>query len=61
MNPKYSKMFEQVSLPSGITLKNRIVLAPMTHMSSNSDGTVSDAELAYYARRTGERGCRLQQ
>lgn len=56
MNPKYSKMFEQVSLPSGITLKNRIVLAPMTHMSSNSDGTVSDAELAYYARRTGGAG-----
>lgn len=28
----------------------------MTHMSSNSDGTVSDAELAYYARRTGGAG-----
>lgn len=56
MNPKYSPMFEQVSLPSGITLKNRIVLAPMTHMSSNPDGTVSDAELAYYARRTGGAG-----
>ena len=28
----------------------------MTHMSSNPDGTVSDAELAYYARRTGGAG-----
>ncbi|WP_145147099.1 NADH-dependent flavin oxidoreductase [Paenibacillus xylanexedens] len=56
MNPKFNQMFEQVSLPTGITLKNRIVLAPMTHMSSNADGTISDAELAYYARRTGGAG-----
>lgn len=56
MNPKYAPLFESVALPNGITLKNRIVLAPMTHMSSNPDGTVSDAELEYYARRTGGAG-----
>ncbi|MCM3782753.1 NADH-dependent flavin oxidoreductase [Neobacillus mesonae] len=53
MNTKYSPILEKVSLPNGITLKNRIVMAPMTHSSSNEDGTVSDAELAYYARRSG--------
>ncbi|WP_339277696.1 NADH-dependent flavin oxidoreductase [Paenibacillus sp. FSL W8-0426] len=56
MNPKYAPLFESVALPNGITLKNRIVLAPMTHMSSNPDGTVSNAELEYYARRTGGAG-----
>lgn len=56
MNPQYAPLFESVALPNGTTLKNRIVLAPMTHMSSNPDGTVSDAELEYYARRTGGAG-----
>lgn len=53
MNSKYSPLFEQVTLPSGTILKNKIMMAPMTHWSSNSDGTVSESELAYYARRSG--------
>ncbi|MGO0058813.1 NADH-dependent flavin oxidoreductase [Brevibacillus fluminis] len=52
MNPKYSPFFESLTLKSGIALKNRIVLAPMTTISGNEDGTVSDAELRYYARRS---------
>ncbi|SET25488.1 NADH-dependent flavin oxidoreductase [Paenibacillus sp. NFR01] len=56
MNPKYSSILENVPLPNGVSLKNRIVMAPMTHFSSNGDGTVSDAELAYYARRSGGAG-----
>ncbi|MET3291509.1 UNVERIFIED_CONTAM: 2,4-dienoyl-CoA reductase-like NADH-dependent reductase (Old Yellow Enzyme family) [Brevibacillus sp. OAP136] len=52
MNPKYSPFFESLTLKSGIPLKNRIVLAPMTTLSGNEDGTVSDAELRYYARRS---------
>lgn len=40
------------TLPNGIELKNRIVMAPMTNFSSNPDGTVSDAEVDYYARRS---------
>jgi 2,4-dienoyl-CoA reductase-like NADH-dependent reductase (Old Yellow Enzyme family) len=31
-------------------------MAPMTHSSSNADGTVSEAELRYYARRAGSVG-----
>lgn len=53
MNPKYQPLFNTFTLKSGIELKNRIVMAPMTNMSSNEDGTVSDAELEYYARRSG--------
>ncbi|WP_211745747.1 NADH-dependent flavin oxidoreductase [Paenibacillus sp. Marseille-Q4541] len=53
MNSKYNPLFEQVTLPNGMILKNKIMMAPMTHSSSNNNGTVSDAELAYYARRSG--------
>lgn len=52
MNPKYKALFEPFTLNDGIELKNRIVLAPMTHSSSNPDETISDAELEYYASRT---------
>lgn len=53
MNPKYKPLFDDFHLPSGVQLKNRIVMAPMTNYSSNPDGTVSDAEVNYYARRSG--------
>ncbi|RUL52242.1 NADH-dependent flavin oxidoreductase [Lysinibacillus antri] len=57
MNPKYENLFSTFTLPNGITLKNRIVMAPMTHYSSNpDDGTVTDAELQYYAHRSKEVG-----
>lgn len=52
MKSQDALLFEEFSLKSGIALKNRIVMAPMTHCSSNEDGTVSDEELAYYARRS---------
>ncbi|OXM87713.1 NADH-dependent flavin oxidoreductase [Paenibacillus rigui] len=56
MNAKYSSLLESLTLHNGIVLKNRIVMAPMTHCSSNPDGTVSDAELDYYARRSAGAG-----
>lgn len=51
MNSKYQGFFQPLSFKSGIDLKNRIVMAPMTNFSSNEDGTVSDAEVAYYSHR----------
>ncbi|WP_138416686.1 NADH-dependent flavin oxidoreductase [Aquibacillus sediminis] len=45
-------LFSSYTFSNGVTLKNRMVMAPMTNFSSNPDGTVSDAELAYYARRS---------
>ncbi|CAM4246998.1 2,4-dienoyl-CoA reductase-like NADH-dependent reductase (Old Yellow Enzyme family) [Paenibacillus endophyticus] len=53
MKQSYMPLFEKVSLKSGVQLKNRIIMAPMTNFSSNEDGTVSEAELAYYGRRSG--------
>ena len=52
MNSKYLALFEPITLRSGIQLHNRVVMAPMTTFSANQDDTVSDAELAYYRRRS---------
>jgi len=52
MNPNYQDLFSPFTFENGIELKNRLVMAPMTHYSSNPDGTVTDEELTYYARRS---------
>ncbi|QXE02058.1 NADH-dependent flavin oxidoreductase [Terribacillus sp. DMT04] len=56
MNEKYAPLFEDLTLPNGVTLKNRFVLAPMTHYASNPDGTISDQELSYIAPRSKDIG-----
>jgi 2,4-dienoyl-CoA reductase-like NADH-dependent reductase (Old Yellow Enzyme family) len=48
----YDALFAPYTLPCGMQLQNRLALAPMTHWSSNADGSVSDAELAYYRERS---------
>ena len=52
MNSNNQLMLSPFTLPNGVELKNRIVMAPMTNFSSNPDGTVSDSEVSYYARRS---------
>ncbi|MBS8266749.1 NADH-dependent flavin oxidoreductase [Mesobacillus boroniphilus] len=52
MNEKYKTLFDSFTFQNGINLKNRLVMAPMTNFSSNEDGTVTDAEAEYYARRS---------
>jgi 2,4-dienoyl-CoA reductase-like NADH-dependent reductase (Old Yellow Enzyme family) len=49
---KYAALLQPFTLPNNIELKNRIVMAPMTNFSSHPDGTVTDAEVNYYARRS---------
>ncbi|MHC5532944.1 NADH-dependent flavin oxidoreductase [Priestia megaterium] len=51
MNTKYSNLFETFTFKNGISLRNRVVMAPMTTWSSNDDYTVSDEELTYYKKR----------
>lgn len=51
MNQKYSRLFESFTFRSGITMKNRVVMAPMTTWSSDDDLTVSDDEVQYYKQR----------
>jgi 2,4-dienoyl-CoA reductase-like NADH-dependent reductase (Old Yellow Enzyme family) len=52
MNDKFKILFEPFQFKNGVNLKNRVIMAPMTNFSSNADGTVSDAEVNYYARRS---------
>ncbi|MGG0892857.1 NADH-dependent flavin oxidoreductase [Cytobacillus horneckiae] len=52
MKKKFEPLFKEFQFKNGVTLKNRVVMAPMTNYSSNEDGTVSKDELAYYARRS---------
>jgi 2,4-dienoyl-CoA reductase-like NADH-dependent reductase (Old Yellow Enzyme family) len=52
MNNTYPPLFQPFKFPvSGIQVPNRILMSPMTTWSGNDDGTVSDAEIAYYKRR----------
>ena len=38
MNPKYAPLFQTYTLNNGVTIKNRLVVAPMTHLGSQTDG-----------------------
>ncbi|NHC42019.1 NADH-dependent flavin oxidoreductase [Bacillus sp. MM2020_1] len=52
LNKNYAPLFESYTIGNGIQLKNRIIMAPMTNWSSHPDGTVTDAEVKYYQRRS---------
>ncbi|KOS68671.1 NADH-dependent flavin oxidoreductase [Lysinibacillus contaminans] len=45
------KLTQPFTFPSGVTLKNRVLMAPMTISSSLPNGDVSEEEIAYYSRR----------
>ncbi|QYK65465.1 MULTISPECIES: NADH-dependent flavin oxidoreductase [Paenibacillus] len=51
MNAKYNNLIESLTLNNGITLRNRVVMSPMTTWSSNDDYTISDEEVKYYQKR----------
>lgn len=44
-------LFQPFAFTNGITLRNRMVMAPMTTWSANADETISDQELAWYRAR----------
>lgn len=56
MNEKFEPLFEKVTLPNKVELRNRFVLAPLTHVSSNDDGTISDVEINYVEKRSKDVG-----
>lgn len=56
MNPKYNPLFQPFQFPNGVEIKNRLVMAPMTTWSGNQDGSVSEAEIAYYRVRSQNLG-----
>ncbi len=45
---------EPLTLKSGVTLKNKFIMAPMTTKMSFYDGVITTDELNYYALRSGE-------
>lgn len=51
-----TKLNEALTFKRGLTIKNRIIMAPMTTMMSFYDGVVTKDERAYYALRSGEVG-----
>ncbi len=48
---KHKELLEPFTLKNGVTLKNKVVMAPMTTWSGNTDFTISDEEVAYYEKR----------
>lgn len=53
MTEKYKKTYE---FKTGLTLKNRTMMAPMTNRMSFHNGDLTKNEFDYYALRTGEVG-----
>lgn len=56
MNPKYINLFKPFTFPSGVTIDNRIVMAPMTTNSAFENGMVTTDEHNYYKRRSTNLG-----
>lgn len=56
MNEKYNQLFEPFTFKSGVTIDNRIVMAPMTTNSSFENGMVTTDEHLYYKRRSAGLG-----
>ena len=56
MNPKYAPLFQPFTLNNGVTIKNRLVVAPMTHFGSQADGLISDQERTFLSNRAGDMG-----
>jgi len=56
MNPKYATLFQTYTLNNGVTIKNRLVVAPMTHFGSQADGLISDQERTFLNNRAVDMG-----
>lgn len=56
MSQKYQKLFEPFTFKSGVTVDNRLLMAPMTTNSSFENGMFTTDEHLYYERRGGEVG-----
>ena len=52
MNGTSNPLLQPVFFKPGMTCRNRVAMAAMTHYSAPEDGSVGEAELAYVARRS---------
>jgi 2,4-dienoyl-CoA reductase-like NADH-dependent reductase (Old Yellow Enzyme family) len=51
-----ASIFSDLPFASGLNLRNRLVMPPMTTWSADDDGSVSDAEIDYYRARVQDVG-----
>ncbi|HHW7570665.1 TPA: NADH-dependent flavin oxidoreductase [Mannheimia haemolytica] len=51
MNPKYQPLFEPYTLNNGVTIKNRLTVAPLTIYDSGADGEMTDAGRHFWHNR----------
>lgn len=47
----YNRLFEPIDISNRLYLRNRVVMAPMTTVSGNLDGSFSDEEIIYLEKR----------
>lgn len=50
------KLLDEMKLSSGVTLKNRVFVSPMTIQSAFYDGGVTEDMIEYYSHRSGDAG-----
>ena len=50
------QLFQAYTLNNGVEIKNRLVVAPMTHLASNLDGTLSEQERRFLSNRAENMG-----
>ena len=56
MSRRIDTLFESLTFPNGKKVKNKFVLAPLTHTISNQDGTASEREIELVRSRTKDVG-----
>lgn len=56
MNSKHAKLFRAFTFKNGISIRNRLVMAPMTTWASNANYTISDDEVKHYHSRANAVG-----
>ena len=55
-NKNKSKIFDKYILNNNVEVRNRLVIAPITLLGSNADGTISDEERKYLQKRATDIG-----
>lgn len=53
------KFLDPFTFANGATVRNRIVMPPMTERSAFEDGVVSNDEIEYYRKRAGGVGIEI--
>lgn len=51
MKEKFQPLFESYTFNNGVTARNRLAIAPLTHWSADKDGQATDEELSYLKAR----------